>query len=270
MGTRGYTNLLRADGLSLGLWCCDLKNLGDGPEHQTELATINVPMRGAFVRRGSRGTELLDPLTASFSNVGDVWCTRHPAPCRDTGVYVMLDGRHVEAPFTASYRRLSARDWLDWRVLAATVASLPVAAAVDATLALVERQLHAPSTQQGDELARDARARFDRGDVRSVDALATELGVTSSTLCRSFRRSTGVTAHAWLDRIRVTRAADAIAAGADDLATLALELGFAHHSHMTVRMRRVFGCTPTALRTRLQRRLVEHTDVVDRSRARGT
>lgn len=251
MGTRRYRNLLRADGISVGLWCCDLKNLADGPEQGTELPTINIPLYGAFVRRGSTGTELLDPLTCSFSNVGNVWCSLHVEPCRDTGVYVMLDPWRIDGPFEVSYRRLSPKDWLDWRILASTLPSLLPAAAIDATMALVERQLHAPPTGHDHALVRDARARLDRGDVRSVEALAADLGVTSSTLCRSFRRSTGVTVHAWLDGIRVTRAAGAIANGASDLATLAIELGFAHHSHMTMRMRRVFGCTPTELRGRL-------------------
>jgi len=40
---------------------------------------------------------------------------------------------------------------------------------------------------------------------------------------------------------------DAVLDGCD-LTAIALEAGFASHSHYTARFRRVFGCTPTALR----------------------
>lgn len=244
--TKRFRNLLRGDGVSMGLWSCSLANLDDGPEQHSDLATINVPLQGAFIRRGSTGTELVDPLTCSFSNAGEVWCTRHPSPCRDTGIYVLLE--RLDAPFVVTYRRLTARAWLDWRLLAGLVENLPRDNAVDAVLLLVDRVTDAEPTYAGSELARDARACLDRGDVRSVDALARQLGVSPFVLCRAFRRSTGVTAHAWLDQLRAIRAADAILGGAQDLASLALELGFSHHSHLSARVRKVFGCTPSQLR----------------------
>lgn len=251
MGVKRFRDLLCSDGLTVGLWSCDLANLTDGPEQHTDVATLNIPLRGSFFRRGPAGAELVDPLTCSFSAVGDAWCTRHLSPCRDTGVYVRLDERHLAAPFGTTFKRLSPREWLDWRVLVASLAHRTTADAADATWLLVERVLGAPPTATCTELARDARARLAPGDVRSVDALAAELGVSVFVLCRGFRRSTGTTVHAWLDRIRAARAADAIAAGATDLGALALDLGFSHHSHLTSRMRHVFGCTPTGLRARI-------------------
>jgi AraC-like DNA-binding protein len=38
------------------------------------------------------------------------------------------------------------------------------------------------------------------------------------------------------------------------LARLAVELGFAHHSHFSARFRSVFGMTPTAVRNTLTHR----------------
>ncbi|MES2642366.1 MAG: helix-turn-helix transcriptional regulator [Myxococcota bacterium] len=253
MRTKRFRDLLDADGILVGLWACDLENLADGPEHVTTVATLNIPLHGAFLRRGSGGQELVDPLTCSFSNVGDTWRSRHPARCRDTGIYVTFAPGRLTEPFENSFRRLSPARWLDWRVHAETLRALPQAAAVDATLLLVERELATEATPPCIELARDARARLGRRDARDVTTVAAELGVSPFVLCRSFRRATGTTAHAWLDRMRAIRAADAILAGATDLALLAVEVGFAHHSHLTARLRRVFGYTPTQLRARVAR-----------------
>jgi hypothetical protein len=183
-----------ADGIALGRWTCDLCNTRDGPEQQSDVATVNIPTRGAFVRRGSGGTELVDPLTCSFSNVGEVWCSRHPEPCRDTGIFVTFGAAVLDAPFDVPYRRLSPADWLDWHRLAADARALGPAAAVDAARLLVERQLSAPPTPVCPDLVRDARAHVARGDIRSVDALAAELGVSVFTLCRAFRRAANGTA----------------------------------------------------------------------------
>lgn len=256
-GSKRFRNLLRADGVAVGLWTCDVGNLADGPEQRTDVPTLNIPLVGAFLRRGSKGEELVDPLTCSLSNSGDTWCTRHPAACRDTGIYVQLAEWRLDEPFPTSFRRLTPAEWLDWRVFAASVARRPPPDAVDTALLLVERQV-ASAALPGErrawtELALDARARMARGDVRSVEQLAGALRVSPFTLCRSFRRATGGTVHAWLDRLRAIRAADAILGGAGDLGALALELGFAHHSHLTSRVRHVFGVTPTQLRRRVDR-----------------
>lgn len=256
-GSKRFRNLLQADGLSIGLWACDVGNLDDGPEQRTDAPTLNIPLVGAFLRRGSKGQELVDPLTCSLSNTGDTWCTRHPASCRDTGIYVQLADWRLDEPFTTSFRRLTPSEWMDWRVFAVNVGALPHAQAVDTTLLMVER-LVASVALPGErrawtELALDARARMAVGDVRSVEQLAVALRVSPFALCRSFRRATGTTAHAWLDRLRAIRAADAIVRGAGDLGALALDLGFAHHSHLTSRVRHVFGVTPTQLRHRVDR-----------------
>ena len=43
-------------------------------------------------------------------------------------------------------------------------------------------------------------------------------------------------------------ALDAVLDGGDDLTAIALDAGFASHSHFTARFRSFFGCTPAALR----------------------
>jgi AraC family transcriptional regulator len=72
-------------------------------------------------------------------------------------------------------------------------------------------------------------------------------------LTRIFRRQTGVTLYQYLLRLRLAAGLDALAAGADDLTHLALDLGFASHSHFTLAFRRRFGTTPAAARNELAR-----------------
>ena len=47
---------------------------------------------------------------------------------------------------------------------------------------------------------------------------------------------------------RLARTLDAVLDGGDDLTAIALDAGFASHSHFTARFRSFFGCTPAALR----------------------
>jgi AraC-like DNA-binding protein len=47
---------------------------------------------------------------------------------------------------------------------------------------------------------------------------------------------------------RLAHTLDAVLDCGDDLTTIALDAGFASHSHFTARFRSFFGCTPVALR----------------------
>jgi AraC family transcriptional regulator len=68
-------------------------------------------------------------------------------------------------------------------------------------------------------------------------------------LCRVFRRMTGSSVYAYVLRERLTSTLEAVLEG-EDLTTIALDAGFASHSHFTARFHDFFGCTPAALRRR--------------------
>ena len=70
-------------------------------------------------------------------------------------------------------------------------------------------------------------------------------------LARLFRATTGMGMHRYLVRLRLGLALDRLAQGERDLAILAADLGFAHHSHFTAGFRSVFGTTPAVTRERL-------------------
>lgn len=66
-------------------------------------------------------------------------------------------------------------------------------------------------------------------------------------LCRVFRQMVGTSIYDYLLRERLTQSLDAVLDGGD-LTMIALDAGFASHSHFTDRFRRLFGWTPTAMR----------------------
>lgn len=67
-------------------------------------------------------------------------------------------------------------------------------------------------------------------------------------LCRVFREIVGCSIYDYVLQERLAHALEAVLDGGEDLTGIALEAGFASHSHFTARFRRFFGCTPAALR----------------------
>jgi AraC family transcriptional regulator len=58
----------------------------------------------------------------------------------------------------------------------------------------------------------------------------------------------GISIYDYVLRERLARTLDAVLDCDDDLTSIALDAGFASHSHFTARFRSFFGYTPTALR----------------------
>jgi AraC family transcriptional regulator len=82
----------------------------------------------------------------------------------------------------------------------------------------------------------------------TVAAVAAEVHVSSYHLTRVFRAQTGFALHEYLNQLRVRAAFERIRDGHDDLATLAADVGFSSHSHLTANFRRAFGGPPTVAR----------------------
>jgi AraC-like DNA-binding protein len=76
-------------------------------------------------------------------------------------------------------------------------------------------------------------------------------------LARQFRAATGETISRYLLRLRLALAVERLAHGERDIAILALETGFAHHSHFTARFRSTFGMTPKQARATLTSRTLD-------------
>ena len=83
--------------------------------------------------------------------------------------------------------------------------------------------------------------------------VASSVGASPAYLTHVFRRFEGLPLHQYVLQARLARALVELP-HADDLTTLALDLGFSSHSHFTAAFRRAFGSTPSEFRasTRLR------------------
>ncbi|MBN9521682.1 helix-turn-helix transcriptional regulator [bacterium] len=101
-------------------------------------------------------------------------------------------------------------------------------------------------------LSDDEMARLDRHITHhldaplTLDALASVVGRSRFHFARLFKASAGVTPHQYVVRRRVERARELLRAGGV-IAEVAAAVGFASQSHLTLHVRRAFGCTPGQL-----------------------
>ena len=82
----------------------------------------------------------------------------------------------------------------------------------------------------------------------SLVELARSLGCSPFHLSRTFHRTAGLSLRRYALRLRARLAADRLAADARDLTGLALDLGFADHSHFTNAFRQEWGLPPSRFR----------------------
>jgi AraC-like DNA-binding protein len=87
------------------------------------------------------------------------------------------------------------------------------------------------------------------GDRWSVAKLARLANLSSFHLCRIFREMAGTSLYDYVVRERLAQALDCVLDSDAGLTSIALDAGFASHSHFTARFRAFFGCTPAALRS---------------------
>lgn len=111
-----------------------------------------------------------------------------------------------------------------------------------------------PDTHLVDRVRAFALARVD--EKLTLARLAALGGCTPFHLCRTFRAATGGTVHAWLVRLRLQASLERVAEPRSDLTTIALDLGFASHSHFTEAFRKAFGVPPSEFRRGVTARTV--------------
>lgn len=119
---------------------------------------------------------------------------------------------------------------------------------VDLLSRLAEAGVIAAEELRVDAHAKHARRARERLELQlcfppTLGELAEVAGTNRFALLRSFRRAFGVTPHAYLMTLRVERARNRIARGAE-LIEVAHELGFADQPHFTRVFKRIVGVTP--------------------------
>ncbi|HET7267408.1 MAG TPA: AraC family transcriptional regulator [Oleiagrimonas sp.] len=266
------TPLLETRTLSVSDIQCHAPRGGCGPECGGEVAHLTLLRHGSFAYHLGQQRHVADPATALFHSARHSYRISHPIDGGDSCTVIAcsadvaeevfgadaLDGRRhdfaVDAPTHLAHLAM-------WRALQSdTHESLT---AEECALELVGWLRHLPRLRVRSGAPR-RRLRRQVDDARcllaerldsnvAIDSLARTLGLSPFHLMRSFRAQTGLTLRTYRRRLRVAAAMAALARGHDDLTRLALDLGFASHSHMDAAFRRELGHTPTHARHRLAR-----------------
>jgi AraC-like DNA-binding protein len=82
----------------------------------------------------------------------------------------------------------------------------------------------------------------------TLPQISEAVGISVFHLCRSFRRATGFGLHEYIKQLRIRHGLEQVSESRAPLAEIAVNLGFAHHSHFTSAFRREFGVPPSSLR----------------------
>ncbi len=77
----------------------------------------------------------------------------------------------------------------------------------------------------------------------SLETMAAAIDSSPYHLCRTFKKFTGMTVHAYLTHIRMRTALEWVRE-IDNLTRIALDLGYSSHSHFSAVFKRCFGLTP--------------------------
>jgi AraC-like DNA-binding protein len=232
-----------------------------------------------IVHEGGRGPIVADPNLVTYYNDGQEYRRSAISPRGDHCVFIVYpeatvrEATRAHAPAGTPDRRafgtLTHGPCDAASYLAATVLFRAAEAGRDElideerTLALLDhlvalawRARGAPApppntARHHAELAASARALLGRryAEPLSLADLAAALGTSPFHLARVFRAVTGDSLHAFRHQLRVRAAAERVLDG-QDLTTVALEVGFSSHSHLSTAFRAAFGVSPSGLRAR--------------------
>jgi AraC-like DNA-binding protein len=225
---------------------------------------VIVPKRGVFgiALRGKR--ILVEPTTAFLLRAGVPYVADHPASCGDRCTVAIFDDALLEDTLGDSapdYGPISAATQLAARLLAAgqrTGSLVTDERAVFFLESLAEDLAMHEEVRLGPfQLYRvdEVRALLatDPAHAWRLEDIARRVHVSSYHLARQFRAATGITISRYLARLRIGLVLDRLQNGEPSLARIAVESGFAHHSHLSERFRAMVGVTPSAVRRILSR-----------------
>jgi len=247
----------------------DVRCVADPPRlsalEEPPALTLVLPLRGTFIRQVPRlrhSSEIVaDPTVALFFREGEAYRVAHPLGGADRSLdltirSVAIDAlglRPADLPDAASTD--AATDVLVRRwATAAAGGDLDPLVAGEVAVAIVDRVVRRPrdatAQRDVDRLVYQTRLTVTErlGDRLTLPDLGRLVGCSPFHLARRFRAATGTSIHRYRTRLRVRAALERIADGERDLAGLAIDLGFADHSHLTTTLRRNTGRPPSAFR----------------------
>jgi AraC family transcriptional regulator len=229
------------------------------------------PSRAVEIAQSGRHTVVANPNVAMFYNPDTPYRRGLIDPRGDLCHYVALElpvwkdllAHHDEESFRYPRGPVRPELKLEFDLLLATLTD---ELAVEETLIGLAGALVADAVaQEGRVRPRNALEERHREAVHALEQvlslrfrepltltqLAGSVGLSTFHAARLFRKFTGSTLHGYRDRLRLCASLPELA-GPGRLDAVALELGYASHSHFTDRFRRIFGLSPSAVRERLE------------------
>jgi AraC-like DNA-binding protein len=288
------TPLFRSDLVAIHDVACRPNCHRCGGVECSHTASITFVRRGVFVRHRARREELADPTRVVFFRPDDPYRVSHPIEGGDDctairfdpdvlrealAAHDLLDRQTREIRPVRADAPLSPRSQAEFRGLRKAAHDGGEALAIEeAALCLLNDILRESSPRHradGPERRESTRSAHAAAVQRVLEALAARPGERLSLaqlarlafssrfhLARVFRSQTGLSIHEHQTRLRLSCVLERLADGADDLARLALDVGFSSHSHLTREFARHVGCTPSDFRRRLSTPLLRQTSTI--------
>jgi AraC family transcriptional regulator len=279
------TALWTSELLSVDEFVCQMSPHRHGVEEVSGAHSVVFVRSGAFFRTIEGESVLADPAHVLFFSRGQSYRVTHPIAGGDRCTIVtapaptLLEiGRQhdpgwpedPDAPFAIRQGLATARAALLHQALLRNLRSgaLDALGIHELILELLDEVIRRTASTAGRdhgvpavtvrarELAEAARIALTEryATPPSLEGLAQTLGCSPFHLCRTFRRVAGLPLRRYLDRLRLRLALDRLGGGAPCLTALALDLGYADHSHFTNAFRREFGRPPSELRSSTSRK----------------
>jgi AraC-like DNA-binding protein len=275
--------LAESNSISAVNFCCVAGVEPEGFEEPNPTHSIVFVRRGVFRRSYRDETLVADPNHILFFNAAQPYRYSHPIPGGDdctilavtTAAAIELVSRHAprdaerpETPFRLGYGLCSTRGArLHYEFLALVRKTAPALMVEDVLSELAQEGLRAAYETHGtgdatkpltctrrrqrdlcEAVKMTVNTRID--SLPSLGELAQDLDCSPFHLSRTFRHTTGMSLRRYVARLRIWMAAERLANGARDLTDLALDLGFADHSHFTNTFRKEWGVPPSRFRAR--------------------
>jgi AraC family transcriptional regulator len=220
-----------------------------GPEYRPESPRLLLPLEQCLHVELSGKRFVLDAGAALWLTPQHSYRLRQP----HAGQRSMLLVMHAD---DEQARRCALTPLHRWRLycLAASAAQGDALLAEVGAAELIGELLGQPLPPGTPHRAVEAARDFMASDPTRNDGLATIAQAAACSpfhLSRLFRRHTGRSLHAHRDDLRMMLALQRLQGGETNLARLAVDLGYAHHSHFSAAFKRRFGTAPARMRRNL-------------------
>lgn len=226
------------------------------------------PLKGLFVRHSSRANDVADPTKVLFFRKDEPYEIHHPVDGGDTSLVVQRK-EQTTPEFAASTAGSALLDPVDWQRVVALADALssresPTPLMIDEQLWLLTGRFHPSShdarsinptavkSQEGvrQKIVEHACVFMNREyrNEITVGDIAKHAGSSEFRLCRLFKERTGVSLHAYMQRLRIRQSLDLLRQTNRPIVDIAIELGFSSHSHFGAAFLKFVGSTPSDYR----------------------